>query len=518
MRAPRFARIHDYVNHWAAHAPAREMAVMGDVRLTYAQLAEAIDAETAALWRHGLRPGERVAVLSRPRPEFFVSFLAIVSVGGIFQGLSPKSALGELAYQVDDAQPLLLICHGDDEVVGLGHELVGRVESAPRLLVTSELRAGAATPQAGGDAEQIAAARAAVGHRDPAAIVYTSGSTGRPKGALLPHIGFAACSVVQAARWLHGEGARMPCVEPINHVAAVGDASVAMLVAGGTVVYQEQFDAGELLEELIPRERIDFWYTDPAVLGLCSRSPAWPRADLSKIRRLCWSGGRAPLPLVRELRERVPLLGTSWGMTETVGSLTYTDDDADDATLSETIGKPDPAYPARVVTEDGRAAAPGESGELQVRGPHLMRGYWNREQATSDAFDADGWMRTGDLVMPWDDGNLQLVGRLSDMFKSGGENVYPREVELELEQHPGVAAAVVVPRRDDLWGEVGCAFVVTSDPSLDADALRGHLRARLARFKTPKSFEFVSELPMLDSGKVDRVRLRATAAAGEERT
>src|SRR5262249_30998917 len=158
------------------------------------------------------------------------------------------------------------------------------------------------------------------------------------------------------------------------------DETFATIAAGGTVIFLEQFDPAGLLA-LLERERITFWYTDPAILGLCVRSPAWAETSFAALRRVVWSGGRAPLPLVRELRRLGVPLGTSWGMTETVGSVVYTDDDADDETLSETLGRPDPDYEVKVLREDGSAAGAGESGELCVRSPHLMLGYFERAEA-----------------------------------------------------------------------------------------------------------------------------------------
>jgi acyl-CoA synthetase (AMP-forming)/AMP-acid ligase II len=510
-RTPVHARIHDYLEHWASAASDREALAMGNVRFTYRQLASRVDKESQALWRLGLRPGGMVAVICPARPEFFATFLAIVSVGGVFQGLSPKSALPELIYQVGDASPALIVWHGDDRNGAIAEQVAKEVGHDPRVVSGRDL-AGAHESATTGAA--VAAVAKQVSPEHPAAIVYTSGTTGRPKGALLPHVGFTSCSVVQAIRWVGERTPRMPCVEPINHVAAVGDACVAMLVAGGTVVFQEQFHAEQMLE-LLTAEHINLWYTDPAVLSLCSRSSAWERTDLSGLDRVCWSGGRAPLSLVRELGERVPLRGTSWGMTETVGSLTYTDDDASDAVLASTIGCLDRAYDGRVLLEDGSPARAGETGELQVRGPHIIRGYWRRPDATAEAFTADGWFRTGDLVMPWDDGNLELVGRRSEMFKSGGENIYPREVENALESHPAVSAGVVVPRPDDLWGEVGHAYIVARGELVE-DELREHVRARLARFKVPKAFTFVAEFPLLGSGKIDRRALRDKAGEGTD--
>lgn len=500
---PGSSRITDYLWFWAEAAPDREALVLEEIRYTYADVARLVQAESRALWRHGLRPHETAAVLSAARPEFFVTFLAIVSMGGVYQGLSPKSALPELAYQLADARPKVIVWHGSSENGSLAEQVASETSSPPVVLSGKELRQSAASA---GDLPAIDSAARNVRSEHAAAIVYTSGTTGQPKGAMLPHHGFTACGAVQDRRWPVSGPPRMVCVEPINHVAAVADACVCMLVAGGTVVFQEQFDAEGMLA-LLPEEQISFWYTDPAILSLCTQSPKWATTDLTRVERICWSGGRAPLPLVETLTATGIQLNTSWGMTETVGSLTYTDDDASSAVLSATIGKLDDSFDGRVVSPDGSPVAPGETGELQVRGPHIVREYWHRPDATTEAFTLDGWFRTGDLVMPWEDGNLELVGRRSEMFKSGGENIYPREVEAALESHSAVSAAAVVARKDELWGEVGHAFIVLSS-LVTEDDLREHVRTQLARFKVPKAFAFLDAFPLLASGKVDRRALR----------
>jgi acyl-CoA synthetase (AMP-forming)/AMP-acid ligase II len=500
---PGSSRITDYLWFWAEVAPHREALVLGEIRYTYAEVARLVRAESRALWRHGLRPNETASVLSAARPEFFVTFLAIVSMGGVYQGLSPKSALPELEYQVADARPKVIVWHGSSENGSLAEQVAAEISGRPRVLSGKELRRSAASS---GDSSASDSAATHVRSEQPAAIVYTSGTTGRPKGAMLPHRGFTLCGAVQDRRWSVSGPLRMVCVEPINHVAAVADACVCMLVAGGTVVFQEHFDAVGMLA-LLPEERINFWYTDPAILSLCTRSSKWVATDLTRVERICWSGGRAPLTLVENLTATGIQLSTSWGMTETVGSLTYTDDDATSDVLSSTIGKLDESFEGRVVSPDDTAVVPGETGELQVRGPHIVREYWHRPDATNEAFTSDGWFRTGDLVVRWDDGNLELVGRRSEMFKSGGENIYPREVEAALESHSAVSAAAVVARKDELWGEVGHAFIVVSSPVTE-DELREHVRTQLARFKVPKTFSFLDAFPLLGSGKVDRRALR----------
>lgn len=500
---PQFDRVHDYLWHWSRRTPAREALIGSEERISYGELAMIVEREANALMRHGVGAGDRVAVMSAPRPAFFATFLAIASVGGVYLGLNPKNTDSEISFQLGDAAPKLLVSHGDSEQFARARRLSTKFSDFLRAVDGPTLRLEAdVTPSW---SEKFETLSEAVSGDDPVAIVYTSGSTGTPKGAVLPHRGFTECYAVQNRRWLTGEGEISCVVEPINHVAALGDESFALLAAGGTVVYLEQFDADELLGT-IGREGVTFWYTDPAVLSLCRRSSAWDHADFSSLRRIVWSGGRAPMPLVHSLRLLDVALGTSWGMTETVGSLTYTDDDASDDVLAHTLGKPDGRFEMTVLRPDGTAAAAGEVGELCARGDIFMIEYLNRPEDTSATVDEDGWLHTGDLVTTWPDGNLELVGRVSDMFKSGGENIYPREVEQAVESHTAVTQAVVVPRLHELWGEVGHAYVVATGP-LGEEELRSHLRTRLARYKIPKTIEFVHDLPLLGTGKIDRLAL-----------
>jgi acyl-CoA synthetase (AMP-forming)/AMP-acid ligase II len=192
MRAPVFDRIHDYVEFWARRAPEREAAVMGGLRLTYAQLADTVHREACALWELGARPGDRIAVLAPPRPEFFATFLAIASLGAAYHGLSPKSAQPELEYQLRDAAPRLLIWHGSEDNGELAAAMARRLDGAPAIVSGHDL--AAVRPRAGVPSA-VSEAAAAVTRTDSAALVDTSGSSGRPKGAMLPHLGFTRCSV-----------------------------------------------------------------------------------------------------------------------------------------------------------------------------------------------------------------------------------------------------------------------------------------------------------------------------------
>ncbi|MET0457255.1 MAG: AMP-binding protein [Mycobacterium sp.] len=508
---PDLPRIFDYVAHWTKSDPDRELLTHDDIRLTRGQVEEQSAALARAFLAAGVRRGDRIAVLGNPRPEFYVSFVAAARIGAIWQGLNPKYTSGELDHVVSDSQPRVLMGLSDAYRATL-ENLSARIGLAVPIVTAGDtwekfLRAGEVVT-----ADQLRRAESAVDSRDPAVLVYTSGTSGRPKGALLPHRGLVECSSIQADRW-YAEHPRMLCDLPINHVGCLGDIVSSVVVAGGTVHFMEKFDRSGVLD-VIARERIEYWLAIPTMFLLITATPEWATADLSSVKRVIWGGAAASRELILELQERVPLVCTSFGMTETVGSVTYTDDDDDIEALANTVGRPDPRYDVRIARPDGSRCEVDEEGEVQVRGDFVMLGYLNRPDATTAAIDLDGWLHTGDVGRLDHDGRIRLAGRLTEMFKSGGYNVYPREVELALEEHPDVQFAAVIGVPDELYSEVGVAFVVPRDAvTPSTDELRTFLRMRLANYKIPKRFELRPELPRLAIGKVDKRALRDIAAA-----
>jgi len=515
---PVLARISDSLALQAARHPEREALVAGASRWTYRRLAVEVNRFAASLHAAGLRKGDRVAVLATPRPECFLAFLAAASLGGVTLGLNPKYPLEELRYFVSDAEPKLLLGFARD-AEGDHRELlacIGREHaSVERTVVFDETGAAGATPWQrwlsegeGVPRDALAAAREAVRTRDPCLLVYTSGTTGRPKGAVLPHRALAFCSAVQAERW-QVEPLRCLCNLPVNHIGYMGDICSYVLVGGGTTVFLEKFDAAAMLAT-IEREGLTGWGHVPTAFALVLGLPDIARYDLSSLRYVIWGGASMPREMIEAIgRLTGARMATSYGSTETGGSVTYTDADADLEILAETVGRPDPRYAVRVVDEEGRAVSTGEAGEIQVRGDHVMLGYWRKPEATRAAFDPDGWLRTGDVAVVRPDGNLALRGRLSEMYKSGGENVYPREVEQVLEQHPDVALAAVFGVPDRVYGEVGRAVVLRKPGTRPTpDALRALCQARLVNFKVPRAIDVRDALPMLPIGKVDKGALR----------
>ncbi|MGO9898329.1 MAG: class I adenylate-forming enzyme family protein [Solirubrobacteraceae bacterium] len=249
------------------------------------------------------------------------------------------------------------------------------------------------------------------------------------------------------------------CNGPIHHLSGLAELPGTALAAGGTSVFMERFDPGEELA-LIERERINGMIQIPTQYQLMAANPDFERADLSSLRRVVWAGAAMPRSVIAAWRERTDAqLEVQYGSTETTLTVTYSDPDADLEQLAESIGKPDPDIELRLADTTGAPSAQGEPGEIQVRHPGVFGGYLGRPHATREAFTSDGFLRTGDLAVERPDGSLRLVGRRSEMYKSGGSNVYPREIELCLERHPAVAIAAVVSVPDPLYSEVGHAFV-----------------------------------------------------------
>lgn len=511
-------RLDELISHWAEQTPDACACVSGDIRLSYAELRHEIDTLARALVASGIRKGDRVATLAPPSADFLISLLATVSIGGIWLGLNPRHKIEELKYVVTDSEPHILLARtqiGDRDFTA---DILALQQAVPALREIVTLGVGSAVPgtidrdafcatgsrASDGDVENQ---RRAVRGLDPCIIVYTSGSTGRPKGALLPHRAIARFAVRQNTVW-----PITPLVAlnyfPVNHVACVCDISSPVLAAGGTIVFLEQFDAHVSLD-LMQRERVTFWASVTSTFQMQFALEDFASYDLSSVQLIMWGGAAAPEPLVRRMLGIVPQLGTNYGMTETmITTSTPITNDVD--LLVNTVGSAFPGTEIKLIREDGTEAKDGEPGEIWVRSEYNLIGYWNRPEATAEAITPDGFFKTGDVAVRRPDGNYRIAGRLKEMFKSGGYNVYPREIETVLEDFPAVTHVAVVSIADPLWDEVGVAFVIADRP-ISSDELEAHCRARLANYKVPKHFFLEEDLPLLPIGKIDKIRLAKVA-------
>jgi acyl-CoA synthetase (AMP-forming)/AMP-acid ligase II len=516
---PDIARPADFLAWHARHTPDAQASWHEGQYVTYAELDRQVDAFARALIGLGLQRGDRIAVLATPRPEFHVSWLGALRAGVVWLGLNPRYTYRELAHVVGDSKPRVLMSLArfeDTEFEPLIAQLAAGssgVEHTFRL--DTGPAAGVLRPResllANGAAVDDAAFRArvdAVQGRDPAVIVYTSGTSGAPKGAVIPHDALTYCGRNNTEA-LGLAQVRTACALPINHIGCLADMCTQVLASGGLIAFMERFDTGAMLA-LAERLRLNLLAHTPTVLQMLTQHPDWQTRDLSSVRAIAWGGAAMPLDTVRVFRARDLRLLGMYGQTESIASIAWIDDTYADEEIATMVGRPNPDMTVKLVDAELREVADGEEGEILVKHPAQMLGYHDRPDANAAVFTADGFLRTGDVAVRQPSGTLRMVGRRSEMFKSGGYNVYPREIELCLEDHPAVAVAAVVGVPDPLYSEVGVAFLMIEPgaPRPDEEQLRAWCRERMANYKVPKTFVLRDALPLLPIGKVDKQLLK----------
>lgn len=513
-------RMSDYAAWYAKATPDSHALVLNDHIVTYRDLHARVDALAKALLAAGVVKGDRVATLQTPHPDYVTAWLATCSIGAIWVGLNPRYQQAELVYVVEDAQPKVLLTR--TEINGrsylleiaalkaayLGLQYVVAFDDEP---LSEGIVAMSAFLKRGGDVSEreLQAARDACGGRDPCVIVYTSGSTGKPKGALLHHHGIAAFGTAQNEVWPTSPHRNLNFL-PINHIGCVCDITAPCLVAGGTLYFMEQFDPAAATL-MIETQKLTIWGSVPSVFSMQMATPEFSTTDFSSLQLILWEGAAMSGEMIDALLKIGPPMATNYGMTESVSGITVLRPTRDDELLTYSVGGAFPGVEIRLVDGDGNEVMVGEPGEVTFKSPYASLGYWRRPHATADAFTADGYFKSGDLATQRPDGRYCIVGRLKDMYKSGGYNVYPREVEMVIEAHPAVILAAVVSANDPLWQEVGVAHVTLSR-RISIEVLEAWCRERLANYKIPKRIVILAEMPLLPIGKIDKVTLKKLAA------
>lgn len=460
-------------------------------RLTYRAFETRVAQSAGALHALGVGAGDRVALLCRNRIEFFEILFALARLGAIGVPLNWRMPMAELEGLVALAAPRLALIGAED---------------APRL-PKSVAAIGFDEPSRMGWAARREGAEPFAGRRfwpseEAWYLLFTSGTTGAPK-AVIQTYGMALANYVsarQAIRLVRGQ--RTLNFLPLFHTAGINLFTLPYLFEGGEVALLPGFDADRTLDLLA--EGIDAFFGVPAVYRELSLHPRFEDVDLT--RTSYWACGGAPLPdaLVKVYAARGVHVCNGYGMTET-GPTTFLVDPEHALAKIGSVGMPRLLTAARIVAPDGAALGAGAMGELQIKGPGVTPGYWNAPEATRAAFADDGWLKTGDLATVDDDGFYYIVGRSKEMFISGGENVYPAEVENAYAAHPAVAEAAVIGVPDEKWGEVGRAYLLLRPGArLDTDDLVHFGRERLAAYKVPKSFVAVPEFPRTAAGKVQK--------------
>jgi acyl-CoA synthetase (AMP-forming)/AMP-acid ligase II len=514
-------RLHDFLEYRARMQPETTFVEFGDLSLSYAEADAAANRFANALIAAGLAPGDRFAFLSKNCVEFAVLYFAASKAGVVPVPLNYRLAPPEWAYIVNDSESRLLFARG--EFVPAITAVRGDLPKVERWIAIDAADSDWESWDAFlGDCDSSRPTRDVSPEMDLYQM-YTSGTTGRPKGAVLSQACVCA-NIGQASTAVSGHGhERVLVVAPLYHAAATLISFVAVQM-GDTLYLQEDFNPAEVVRAL-SEERIGSTLLVPAMIQFCMLAvPDAAERNYDALRLIVYG---ASAIAESTLREAIDTFGCgfiqAYGMTETTAGATMLSVEDHERALREqpellaSAGRPIVGTEVRIVDENGAPVPTGEIGEVAIRGPQLMRGYWNLPDATREALRND-WMHTGDAGVLDEAGYLYIKDRTKDMIVSGGENVYPREIEDVLLQHPAIADAAAIGIPDDKWGETVKAVVVLRDgQSADAGDIIDFCRTRLAAYKCPQSVDYTDALPRNPTGKVLKRELREPYWQGHHR-
>jgi acyl-CoA synthetase (AMP-forming)/AMP-acid ligase II len=506
------------IDHWTERYPDTTAVVHGEQTWTWLQWRERIARNAAGLVAEGLRPGDRVAFLDKNHPACMDTTFACLRTGTANAVLNFRLAPDEIKYALNDAKARLLFVGA--EFVAVWDAIKTDVPAVERVIVVGG---------APDEYESWLAAHEPLHSEHTAAPddcflqLYTSGTTGFPKGAMLTVRSMTAHSVASARNAEIGEDAVVMVPMPLFHVGGSGWAITA-LFQGASIVIVRDINPPALLDELVGR-KVTHAFLVPAVFAFLLQVPDVADRDYSAVRGLVYGASPMPLPLLRRCLEVFPTdFYQVYGMTEASGAITSLGPEMHrDPAKTHLLTSAGTAFDGveLAVVEPGTTdpLGPGEPGEVLVRTAQLMSGYWDKPDATEQAITGDGWLRSGDAGYLDEDGYLFITDRIKDMIISGGENIYPVEIERVLAEHPSVGDVAVIGVPSEKWGEVGKAIVVAAPgATVDPKTLLTYCHEQLASYKCPKSVEVVTDLPRNATGKILKRQLRTPYWAQRSRT
>ncbi|GAA2895351.1 long-chain fatty acid--CoA ligase [Pseudonocardia halophobica] len=501
-------RIGDMLSFTAARRADEPALLFEDRSWTFAELDRDVRRLANGLTRYAA-PGDRIAILTENNPEYIQAYYGVPAAGMALVFLNYRLSPREVALNLDDSTPTMLIT--EQKYLETARQAMADVPSIRSVVCVDGPADGALTWE---DLLGDPVEPPAVDEDSPAWLIYTSGTTGRAKGAVLSHRNVVAAVMNSLISWEHDHDPGVSLMPwPLCHIAGYG---VPMAhVKGDSMVLLRRYDAVGFLEA-VQTHRVRQTSVAPTMLAMLLRHPRFREFDVSSLRRISYGSAPMPAAVLREAMAAFPDVRwqTGFGMTELAGNVVV-HGSADhvralesDESLLTSVGKPQWLSSVRIVDADGNDTADDEVGELLIRGDQVCTGYWNRPEATAEA-NRDGWFHSGDLARRDARGYFYIVDRKKDMILTGGENVYSREVEEVLFQHPDVAAAAVVGQPDEVWGEIVVAVLEPREGRTPTqEDVREFCRGHLAGYKIPRRVLLVDELPRTTSGKVRKPELR----------
>ena len=500
----------EWLTRRAARAPHKPALTCNGITWNYGELIDRIERMSAVLAAGGVMPGARVGYLGLNDPMFVVVLFATARIGAICVPLNFRLSGQELAFIIGDAGVHTLVV-GEEHIAVIDevrsslacHRFIHRGAGAPGWESADALMSEACAAQSLPVAIPVRA-------DDVAVIMYTSGTTGHPKGAMLTHGNFWANNLNEMFLWDMVSTDVTLNFAPMFHVGGLLCGSMTTLLAGGHLVLQRAFDAQAVLDA-VAAHRITVSFAVPAMLLFISQHAAFEAADLSSLRLIAVGGAPMPEPLLRLYGARNIPVHQGYGMTETASMITFLHPDRSSDKLGSS-GTPPLMTEIKLIDAAGEpVTAPGATGEICVRGANVMPGYWNRPEATEASFTPDGWFRSGDIGYRDAESFLYVCDRIKDMVISGGENIYPSEVEGVLGAYPKVKDVAVIGVPDTKWGEAVMAVAVLHDGQQATEAeLLDWCRERMAGYKRPRTIVFVADadMPRTATGKIVHRMLR----------
>jgi fatty-acyl-CoA synthase len=501
----------------AAEQPEAEALVLNSIRLTYRQLAEKATHLAAGLYAHGLRKGDRLAMIMPNWVEYIIAYLASARLGTVLVPLNVRYRANEIEFMLrNSGAKLVVTCaeFGDFDFVALLKEIKPRLPELQEIVVVGQASGGQGVVSwesvLNADVKSGAVEPAEINSReDLLAIMYTSGTTGVPKGVMLTHYNVVANALTVAELLEITEADRFLAAVPLFHIFGMSPTTVTALGTGASLILMDIYRPEEALA-LVEKERITIKHGVPTMFILELNNPNFNRYDLSSLRTGIIAAAPAPAEIIKRIRRDMGCdIASAYGLTETSPSLTITRFGDDDRVRAETVGSALPGVEIKILDDDEQEVAHGTVGELICRSPGLMKGYFNMPEATASAINPEGWFFTGDLATLDETGQVRIVGRKKEMINRGGFKIYPREIEELYYKHPKVQEIAIVGLPDPVLGEKSCACIKLKDgQSADAQEMRDYLRGKVADYKIPDFVRFVENFPMTSSGKIRKVQLR----------
>lgn len=486
----------------AALWPERVALVDPDsgARYTYGELSARARAVASGLAQLGIGHGDRVAALIANGVPVLDLLFACAWLGAIFVPMNWRLSEREIAQLMEDTEPRAVVVDPEFGELARSTARHARLVSLDGSLPTTFADLLGSTGRPPPTAVRMA---------DPWLILYTGGTTGAPKGAVLTHGSITWNAINTNVSWGLSERDVGPSFTPMFHTGGLNVFTLPLLMLGGRVILPRRFDPAQTLD-IIKTQQPTVLFMVPTMFQLVAEQSGFDQADLSGLRWAISGGAPLPEPIYARWKRKVRVFKQGYGLTE-VGPNNFATPDEDAVRKHGTVGRLTYFALARIVDDKGMDVPDGTTGELLLAGPHMCAGYWRRPEATAEAI-RDGWFHTGDLARRDEEGFYYIVDRKKDMIITGGENVFPTEVETVLYEHPAVREAAVVGIPDATWGEAVWA-VVSLQPghSVTPDELRAHLRSNLARYKVPKGFVVVENLPKNAAGKILRTEARKLA-------